>query len=205
MIKTIIFDFGGVFIDLNEEAIFNELEQLGSGKLSKRMIEQNELYEKGMIGTQEFISFYKDQFPGATDKRLVNAWNSTILNIPVHRLNFIEHLKAENHYQLILLSNTNELHMQKMIENIGVTGYDRFKNCFHYFYLSYELKMRKPDHEIFKYILETHDLVANECLFIDDTSTHTKSASDLGMNTWNIDVFTEDITSLFEVKKSLFK
>jgi len=204
MIKTIIFDFGGVFIDLNKEATFIELERLGLSALTKQMVDHNERYEKGMIETNEFISFYKDHFSMATDQLLIDAWNSIILDIPEHRLKFIEDLKAKGRFQLILLSNTNELHMQKVIENIGLTRYKKFKNSFHSFYLSHEIKMRKPDPEIFRYILESHDIKPNECLFIDDTPSHTKSASSLGIHTWNLDADKEDITSLFEVKKSLF-
>jgi putative hydrolase of the HAD superfamily len=204
MIKTIIFDFGGVLIDLNKEATFIELERLGLSALTEQMIKHNESYEKGMIDTDEFISFYKDQFSMATDQLLIDAWNSIILDIPEHRLKFIEDLRAERRFQLILLSNTNELHMQKVIENIGLTRYKKFKNSFHYFYLSHEIKMRKPDPEIYRYILESHDILPSECLFIDDTHSHTESASSLGIHTWNLDADKEDITSLFEVKKSLF-
>jgi len=204
MIKTIIFDFGGVFINLNKEATSIELERLGLISLSDNMIEQNDLYEKGVIGTKEFISFYKDQFPGATKKRLVNAWNSIILNLPEYRLKFIEDLYKKNDFQLILLSNTNELHIQKMIENMSLSRYNRFKNSFHFFYLSHEIKMRKPDEKIFRHIIKTHEINPSECLFIDDTSAHANSASNVGLHTWNIDDENEDIVSLFEVKKSLF-
>ena len=204
MIKTIIFDFGGVFIDLNEDATSIELERLGSKELSNAMIRQNELYEKGMIGTKEFIAFYKDQFPSAKEQSLINAWNSIIIDMPEHRLRFIEKQRNQRRFQLILLSNTNPLHMKMMEERLGADRFDRFRNSFHYFYLSYELHMRKPEPQIFRHILDTHDLIPNECLFIDDTAIHTESASDLGIHTWNIDVDHEDITSLFEVKGYLF-
>jgi putative hydrolase of the HAD superfamily len=205
MIKTIIFDFGGVFIDLDKEAISNLLERLGdSSILSERMIDHNERYEKGLIGTKEFISFYKEQFPGVTDQKLIIAWNSIILELPEHRLKFIEELHAKGQFQLILLSNTNELNIQKATENMGFNRYNRFKDSFHFFYLSHEIKMRKPDIEIFKHVLDTHKLIPNECLFIDDTTTHTNSASSLGIHTWNIDSDNEDVTSLFKTKRSLF-
>ena len=204
MISTIIFDFGDVFIDLNKEAPSIELERLGSMELSDRMVEKNELYEKGMISTKEFISFYKNQFPDATNKNLVNAWNSIILDFPEHRLKFIEELYREDRFELILLSNTNELNMQRVIENMGLSRFIRFKNSFHFFYLSYEIKMRKPDEEIFRYVLNTRNLFPEECLFIDDTAVNTNSAKKVGMHTWNIDADNEDIISLFDVKKTLF-
>jgi putative hydrolase of the HAD superfamily len=204
MVKTIIFDFGGVFIDLNKDATSIELGRLGSKEFSDAMITHNELYEKGMIGTSEFIAFYQDQFPSTKEQSLINAWNSVIIGMPEHRLRFIEKLRNLNRFQLILLSNTNPLHMEMMVERLGADRYNRFRNSFHYFYLSYELQMRKPEPQIFEHILDTHNLIPGECLFIDDTAIHTESASDLGIHTWNIDVEHEDISSLFEEKGYLF-
>jgi len=204
MIKTIIFDFGDVFIDLNKEAASIELERLGITTLSDAMTEQNILYEKGIIETREFISFYRDQFPDATEKRLIDAWNNMVLDLPEYRLKFIEELYRSDRFQLILLSNTNALHIQKVIENMGLPRYNRFKNSFHYFYLSYEINMRKPDEEIFRFILNTHNLDPKDCLFIDDTLTHTINAENIGFHTWNINAGNEDIISLFEANESLF-
>jgi putative hydrolase of the HAD superfamily len=204
MIKTIIFDFGGVFINLNKEAIQVELTKMGFNNFSDKMIKTNKLYEKGMIRTKEFISFYKNQFPGATNEWLINAWNSIILDFPEHRLQFIESLFNENKFFLILLSNTNELHIQKAVEQMGEKRYLRFKNSFHSFFLSHEIKLRKPEKEIFRLVLKTHTLEPDECLFIDDTKSHTDCANKLGIHTWNIHSQSEDIVTLFEVKPDLF-
>ena len=204
MIKTIIFDFGGVFVNLNKEATQIELATLGVHNFSDEMVQNNMLYEKGLISSEEFIFFYKDQFPGTTYNWLRNAWNSVMLDFPEHRLEFIESLFNENKFMLILLSNTNVIHFQKVIEQMGEEKYLRFKNSFHSFYLSHEIKMRKPEKEIFRFVLKTHTLEPDECLFIDDTRTHTDIANKLGIHIWNIHSENEDIVTLFDTKSDLF-
>ena len=79
-----------------------------------------------------------------------------------------------------------------------------FKDCFNEFYLSHEIEIRKPDREIFEYVLKKNYLIPNECLFIDDTKENTDTAKSMGFHIWNIDENTEDIVNLFEVKKELF-
>ena len=79
---------------------------------------------------------------------------------------------------------------------MGMTNYNRFKNAFEVFYLSYEMGMRKPDSEIFEFVLTENDLRPSETLFVDDTKENTDSASSLGIKTWNLQVGQEDITQL---------
>lgn len=83
--------------------------------------------------------------------------------------------------------------------------YEDFKNCFDKFYLSHEIHLRKPNYEIFKFILKEDSLLAEECLFIDDTKEHILAASQLGINTWNLNPKTEDIVDLLNNRKNLFK
>ena len=102
------------------------------------------------------------------------------------------------------MSNTNALHIEQVIKNMTFSRYERFKKCFDQFYLSHELQLRKPDVSIFKYILDKNQLIAEHCLFIDDTKENTDTAEDLGFNIWNIDETKEDIIDLFKIKKTLF-
>ena len=205
MIKTIIFDLGDVFINLNKESAQFELSKLGIHSFSHDMLEKNMLYEKGQVSTKEFLEFYLETFPCTTHEWLIKTWNSIMLDFPEHRLNFIERLYKENNYLLILLSNTNELHIQKVIEEMGAKRYLRFKSCFHSFYLSHEIGMRKPEEKIFRFVLKSHTLEPDECLFIDDTKTHTEIADTFGIHTWNIDSENEDVVSLFKSKHHLFQ
>jgi len=203
MIKALIFDFGNVFLNLDlEKAIQDTFELLEIESLSDELLSFNYLYEQGLITTEEFLEFYQDNFPKPSKQDLIQLWNSMLKDLPQHRLAFIQKLAAEKKYKLILLSNTNELHINWVKENIST--YETFKNCFDAFYLSHEIGLRKPDRAIFEFILNNNQLVAKDCLFIDDTKEHILGASKLGIHTWNIDPKHDDITNLFTIKKHLF-
>ncbi len=204
MIKTLIFDFGDVFIDLDKEAPYKEMEKLGITSFTEKMIKTNILYETGKIITSEFLEFYKKERASISVKELSDAWNAIILEFPEYRLKFIEALSESKKFQLILLSNTNDLHIKKVIENMTLERYHRFKSCFEAFYLSHEIHLRKPNSDIFKFVLETHNLNPNECLFIDDTRENIKTAKRLGIHSWNIVPEKEDIIDLFNIHKVLF-
>ncbi len=204
MIKTIIFDFGDVFINLDKPATERELLKLGLPKITDEMYQYAFQYEKGLISTEDFTAYYCELFPEISKLALENAWNAIILDFPDHRLKFIESLSSSKTYQLILLSNTNELHIKKVIKNMGIDRYKRFQNCFDKFYLSHEIHCRKPDSEIYKYVIEKNNLVAQECLFIDDTIENTVAASSIGLYSWNNNPATEDVVNLFTIKKELF-
>ena len=203
MVKALIFDFGNVFLNLDlDKAIQDTFELLEIESLSDELLSFNYLYEQGLISTEEFLEFYQDNFPKLSKQDLIQLWNSMLKDLPQYRLEFIQKLAAEKKYKLILLSNTNELHINWVKENIP--SYETFKNCFDAFYLSHEISLRKPDKAVFEFILNNNQLSANDCLFIDDTKEHIKVASKLGIHTWNIDPKQDDITNLFKVKKHLF-
>jgi putative hydrolase of the HAD superfamily len=203
MITTIIFDFGDVFINLDKQgAMQNALDLFNLDTFDEDMLTTNIQYEIGRISTSEFIAFYRSKFPNLNDVQIIDAWNFIIKDFPKKRLEFIKKLSEKKDYNLVLLSNTNDLHIDH-IKNT-VSFYSDFKNCFDVFYLSQEIHLRKPNTDIFKFVLEENNLVAKECLFIDDTKENTNTADRLGFYTWNIDETQEDIVNLFEIKKELF-
>lgn len=203
MIKTLIFDFGDVFINLDKQgAIQNALNLFNLDTFEADMIEINILYEVGKISTLEFIQFYKTKFSGVSETEIIDAWNFIIKDFPTHRLNFIKNLANQNNYKLILLSNTNDMHIDFIKQNVSF--YEEFKACFDVFYLSQEIHLRKPNTDIFEFVLEENNLIANECLFIDDTKDNTDTAETLGFHTWNINETKEDVVTIFQTKKVLF-
>lgn len=201
MIKSLIFDFGDIFINLDKEATLNNLKTLGLKAPTPNMILVNKLYEIGRISTHTFVNYYQDLFPKTKADELIAIWNSILLDFPKHRLEFIKALSKSKKYQLILLSNTNELHIDWVKANIPF--YNEFKNCFDAFYLSHEIYFRKPDSSIFNFVLNNHALKASECFFIDDTKENTDGASLLGIHTWNLNPEKDDITQLFDRYKHL--
>ena len=203
MIKTIIFDFGDVFINLDKEgAMANALQTFGVNEFSDDMIKINTLYEQGLISTNEFLEFYQQTFPLVSKQDIIDSWNVILKDFPLYRLNFLKQLASKNEYKLILLSNTNALHINWVKESISF--YPEFKNCFGKFYLSHEIQLRKSNHEIYQFVLQENDLIANETLFIDDTTENTNAANELNIIIWNLNPKSEDITDLFSIKKELF-
>lgn len=203
MIKTLIFDFGNVFINLDiEKALTKTLETLKIKEFSEEIIAFNSFYEQGLISTEEFLDFYSENFPNLSKDKLIDIWNLILKDFPKPRFDFIKDLKASSNFKLILLSNTNELHINWIKENISF--YEDFKNCFDAFYLSHEINLRKPNIDIFEFVLKENNLKANECLFIDDNKDNIETANNLNIKTWHINPETEDIITLFETKLSLF-
>ncbi len=203
MIKTIVFDFGNVFLNLDLDGAFeNALKTFKIKAFPEEMNAVNALYEQGLISTDEFIEFYSENFSGISEETLINNWNFMLKDFPENRLSFLKALKSSGKYKLILLSNTNELHIDWVKQNI--LFYEDFKNCFDAFYLSHEIMLRKPNADIFEFVLKTNELKAENTLFIDDNSENIKTAKNLGYHVWNINPNTEDVITLFKTKKDLF-
>ena len=159
MIKTIIFDFGDVFINLDKQGTIKRTKELlGYDIITEKQSKENEAifkvnddYEKGLISTTHFIDFYHNLTKNISKEDLVNLWNSLLKDFPKHRLDFIKQLKSEHQFKLILLSNTNELHINWIKKHIPF--YEEFKSCFDAFYLSHEIHLRKPNKDIFEFVM----------------------------------------------------
>ncbi|ARV07915.1 haloacid dehalogenase [Polaribacter sp. SA4-10] len=197
MIKNIIFDFGDIFINLDKMGTYKAMAQLGVTEISEDMISVYHQYEKGLISTSTFIYFYQKKFPQIKENQLVDAWNAVLLDFPKKRLEFLKELSKNNDYRLFLLSNTNDLHISWVQNSLGDLFYNEFKNCFEQFYLSHEINFRKPDSEIYEFVLNQNNLVANETLFVDDLKENTTAANKLGIHVWNLIPGEEDVLELF--------
>lgn len=196
MIDTLIFDFGDVFINLDKEgAMQNALNLFKLDTFEEDMTNTNILYEIGKISTEEFIAFYSSKFPHLTKQQLIDAWNFILRDFPKYRLEFLQKLAKEQRYKLILLSNTNDMHINFIKANVSF--YEDFKNCFDQFYLSQEIHLRKPNRDIFDFVLDNNNLKPEQCFFVDDTKDNTDTAKSLGINVWNIDETKEDVINLF--------
>jgi len=202
-IKTLIFDFGDVFINLDKQgAMKKALELFELDELHEDLVAINTLYEQGLISTEEFLEFYTDNFPDLSEKEIIDAWNNILKDFPEHRLDFLKQLTKDKTYKLILLSNTNDMHISWIEENVSF--YEEFKSCFDVFYLSHEINLRKPNKDIYEFILKENNLKPEECFFVDDTKDNTYTAASLGIHVWNIDENTQDIVDLFTINKDLF-
>ncbi|WP_405265847.1 HAD family hydrolase [Cellulophaga sp. Ld12] len=196
MIKNIIFDFGDIFINLDKPAVFEALANVGYTEITPELDDIFKAYEMGLMTSENFILKLNEIFPSATPKQLKDAWNSILLDFPENRLLFLENLAAEKKYRLFLLSNTNEIHIDYVINTMGEAQFDRFKDCFEKFYLSHEINLRKPNKDIYEFVLNENNLIAEETFFVDDTQENTDASAALGIKSWNLLVGKEDIIQL---------
>lgn len=185
--EAIIFDFGGVLIHLDPQATIDAFKSLGSENFESlyTAVSDSNLFtdvETGKISPQSFINGMLDHLPqGTTPNQVVKAWNAMILHIPKETLELLTELKK--HHRIFLLSNTNEIHIQKaLIEWKRVSGKTP-DDYFDHVYLSHEIGMRKPNSEIFEFVCREQNLTPEKTLFIDDSAEHIATASSLGIQT----------------------
>ena len=198
MINTIIFDFGDVFINLEKEASIEEFRKLGLDGPNEELLAHNDLFEKGKITELQFIETFQKYIPNASIEEVRKAWNASIGDFPLNRLEFLQMLS--NKYRLFLLTNTDSIHINRFEHKVGMSFYSDFYRCFEKVYYSYEMGMRKPDPEIFNTLIRKHDLSPKRTLFVDDKKSNTDIAENLGLNVWNLKVGEEDVVQLFEQK-----
>lgn len=186
-ITTLIFDFGGVIINLDLPECIKNLKKLGAENIETYLSNYGQKdfflkFEKGEIGIPEFRNeIRKLSNEHVTDNDIDNAWCSFLCDIPVHRLELLEELRKK--FKLLLLSNSNPLHIEVSTKNAlhgtGISIRDYFDAC----YFSYEMGLAKPDPAIYKALLTDADVTAEECLFLDDGPKNIEIAQTLGIQT----------------------
>jgi len=199
MIDTIIFDFGDVFINLDKKATPAALKKLGLVKWSAEIDSLNFNFEKGLISKTDFLESLNELVPDANQEEVLEAWNCVLLDFPMYRLEFLEKLSKK--YQLFLLSNTDSIHINHFKERNGEEFYNQFYNCFKKVYFSYDLGMRKPDEDIFNFVINENNLKPKTTLFVDDNFDNIESAKKAGLQSWLLIKGKEDVIELFEKVK----
>ena len=190
-IKNIIFDLGGVILNIDYARPQDEFRKLGISGIDDLYSKQSQhpLFNKletGKITEAQFV----DEIQKFSSKPLnyqdvINAWNSIILDFPLRRLQILQQLQL--HFNTFLLSNTNEIHEREFNRVLQNTcGYPSLAVFFDRIYLSHRVGVRKPDAAIFELILKENNLVLDETLFIDDSIQHIETADKLGIKTIHI-------------------
>jgi glucose-1-phosphatase len=200
-IKNIIFDLGGVVINIDYKLTLNEFRELGFKDIEKVYTQFSQLlwfdsYDRGRISSGEFISgFRKYLGPTTSDEQIINAWNAMLLDFPSERAELLLELKGK--YRTFLLSNTNEIHIDYYNGRIQKEyGYPGLQIFFEKDYYSHIVGMRKPDAEIFEYVLKENSLDPSETLFIDDSFQHVEGARKTGIRAYHLQA-PETIIQLF--------
>lgn len=200
-IKNIIFDLGGVILNLNYQLTSKAFQKLGVNDFDNyySQKEQNTLFnsfEKGLISTKHFIQSAQQLFANnLAENDIIDAWNSMLLDLPEDRLKLLQELKKN--LNLFLLSNTNETHIAFFENEMKKRDQlETFHDSFEEIYYSSRIGLRKPDLECFKYVLKENNLIAQETLFIDDSIQHIIAANELGLKTYHLQK-SEEISSIF--------
>ena len=138
-------------------------------------------FEKGSIDAARFREIICDHIGHIVkDDEIDKAMGDFLSDIPVKRFETLLRLKKS--YNIFLLSNTNPIAMGKVRDIFSTYGID-INNCFDKMYLSYQMKMVKPNSDIFLKLLEDSGIKAEESLFIDDGEMNINTANSLGFKT----------------------
>ncbi len=198
--SAIIFDLGGVVLNLNYDLTVRAFQELSKENFSTlyAQSQQDKIFDQfeiGQITASEFRdymrSFMKYFF---ADEIIDTAWNAMLLDLPMHRIELIKELKK--HYKVYLFSNTNEIHLEAFKKILAIQHGDSelLEKLFDQAYYSHVVGKRKPNADAFETVLNQHGLVASETLFIDDSIQHIEGAQKLGIQT--IHLVNRDIVDL---------
>ncbi|MDE6336228.1 MAG: HAD family phosphatase [Muribaculaceae bacterium] len=190
--KNIIFDLGGVVIDLNRQRAADALEAIGIQDAPALLGEYEQkgpflLLENGHSTTADF---YDDMLPrcrpNTTCTEIRDAFERFLMEIPIERLQAIRDLR-EKGFRLFVLSNTNPLMFNHWIDlafrQEGLTINDYFDGVV----TSYQEKLCKPDPEIFQHVVDRYGLDPKETVMLDDSAKNCESARSIGLNAIQID------------------
>lgn len=184
-IRNIIFDWGGVVINLNLKFTLEKFKKLGLADIEKYFTQSNQVdlfdkLETGKIQSHEFITRLNELFPEPPgEQAILTAWNAMLLDFPAPHAELL--LKLKLRYKTFLLSNTNEIHLAFYLSMLENSGFKDMSHYFHKVYYSCRINLRKPNKEIFEYVVNDNNLNPAETLFIDDTLQHVEGARTTGL------------------------
>jgi putative hydrolase of the HAD superfamily len=182
-IKTIIFDLGGVVIDLDFSNFYNRI--ISQSPLDKpqtpimlEFFRQSDIYHQGNMTDDEFYQLACDllQICMVDQSEFFNAFNSIISEINLDVIELIKKIKQNNQYKLIALSNVNSSHWDYILNKNW-----EFLDYFDDFILSHEVHLIKPDPKMFEYAIKKAGCKPKQILFIDDGLNNIRSARQLGI------------------------
>ena len=200
-IEAIIFDYGGVLINIDYQATIDEFKSLGIYDFDAMysQADQSNLFneiETGQITPDEFVNQLLHLLPeGIKFEQVVSAWNAIIKDVPIKSIKLLTDLKAKG-YKIYLLSNTNSLHIEVANNEWNKVSELKIEELMDAVYYSHEVGLRKPDQSIFEFVCAKHKLDVSKTLFIDDSIQHIEGAKKIGLQTYHLQKY-EDVQDLF--------
>jgi putative hydrolase of the HAD superfamily len=183
-IETIIFDLGGVLYDIDHKKTFDALAKLSDKphRIDFSIQSQNDIFtsfEKGKVSPAQFRNELRSFFGiTADDATIDNAWNAMLVGLFPSTIDIIRKLRTR--YRVALLSNINDIHC-RAIEHQCLPLFLELHDCF----LSYTIGLRKPEPEIYHYVLNAMDIVPETTVFIDDAPQNIAAAQAIGIKTFH--------------------
>lgn len=200
-VKNLILDLGGVLIDVDYRKTSEAFKRLGLDDIDDLYSQQRQTglfddMDKGLVSDDAFRQALKRHLPPAvTDGDVDTAWNAMLGRIPQERVALLEKLRPD--YRLFLLSNTNRIHIPAFLEIVHADyGFNVLDTLFERTYFSCMIGMRKPDREIFDFVLAENDLDPADTLFIDDSVQHVEGALAAGLPAVHLDLEKETLRDL---------
>jgi putative hydrolase of the HAD superfamily len=200
-IKNIIFDLGGVVINISYQRALDAFLQLGFNEFDViySQIKQTHLFdllETGQIPPQAFCNEIRKFKNNLTDEDIKHAWSSMIVDMPPEHIPLLKAVRK--HYNTFLLSNTNDIHIEYFNRYLKETfGSNPLPEMFDRVYYSYEIHQRKPDAAAYEAVLMDSGLKPEETLFIDDLFANILAAQKLGIHAYHLE--NECISDLFDL------
>ena len=189
-VRNIIFDFGGVLLNIDYQKTTNAFEKLGGNNFKNlySASHQTELFDRfeiGEITSEEFLKEIRGllKINDVSTRELIKAWTAMLISFPKQNLLLLKELAKT--YNLYILSNTNEIHVsvfEKLIEKN--CAFFEFKNLFKQIYWSCEIHYRKPDAVCFLSVINDNKLNPKETIFIDDSLQNIKAAQKIGITSY---------------------
>jgi HAD superfamily hydrolase (TIGR01509 family) len=190
-IKNIIFDLGGVLLNIGYDKTSAAFRDLGIENFDElfSQFKSNDLFEKletGKISEENFYKAVLQYSPIALKKNEIEtAWNAMLLDFRIKSLDFLETISSK--YNLFLLSNTNSIHHKAFLEILkNETGKLTLDTYFKRSYYSHVMGMRKPYTETYQFVLNNCNIIAEETLFIDDSINNIEGAKETGIVTHHL-------------------
>lgn len=200
-INNIIFDFGGVILNIDKNRALTAFFELGidPGQAASFLQERDSIiirHEKGLISPFQFRDEIRQMLAvPVSDQTIDRAWNSILLDFPQSRIRLLE--KLVSCYRLFILSNTSSIHYTCYMQTFRDTYSRDFNSLFEKTYWSFLIGMRKPDDVVYRHVLSDGEMAASETLFIDDSAVNVEAARKAGMHGYHLSDG-EDICSLFD-------
>lgn len=185
-ISNLILDFGGVIYQIDHQRQIDAFKSLGVKDFEQLYSQamQSPLFaefERGVISPEDLKQTMLQMMghSGISIRAVEDAWNSILIGF--HRPTVELLAKLKKVYNLFLLSNTNIIHYNLYTREFADEYGHDFNLLFEKSYWSFKIGMRKPDAEIYQFVLGDGNLNPEETVFVDDTYKNIESSRLAGL------------------------